>query len=248
MTTEPTSNRWNLPPSPRRGTPVSAAMMDALYDAALKGGWPAVYKVFAEGETITEVDPTGSRPPRERAARDSTLRDFLRNRRSDLEAILDDAAQQRRHRLLSNLEDEVEKIALGPGDVTQDFGKDGRVTRTRVDKRNKLYAALQLLKAHDPDTYAERRKLDVAGSIDHKHTARLDHQAGIRITAEQIGLLPPERAALLLELLTEVQEIEHEEHGRNLGSADRTRAEGMRYPQLECGTGTGEEAGGPSAE
>jgi len=206
-----TPNDHNLPPAPTRGQPVSAATFDLLISAARKGGWPAVFKVFAEGEETNEPRPGGyivKRPARRR-----TLEQFL-TKRPDLRALLDSAAQERRDRLLTQLEDEVEAIALGPGDVTTDFGKQGQVTRTRIDRRNKLYAILQLLKAHDPDHYAERRKLDVAGRVDHTHSLGASPTA-YTLNANEIMQLPPERAEMLFDLLAELEDIRIKEkkHG-----------------------------------
>lgn len=200
-----TPNDHNLPPAPTRGQPVSAATFDLLISAARKGGWPAVFKVFAEGEETNEPRPGGyivKRPARRR-----TLEQFL-TKRPDLKALIDSAAQERRDRLLTQLEDEVEAIALGPGDVTQDFGKNGQVTRTRVDRRNKLYAILQLLKAHDPDNYADRKRIDVAGrvGVDHVHTLSASPTA-YTLNANEIMQLPPARAEMLFDLLAELEDI-----------------------------------------
>ncbi len=81
-----------LPAAPSRGCPVSAAMFDRLMDAARKGGWSAVFTVFAQGETTTEAKPYGVY---ERPARRRTLAAFL-DKRPDLRALLDCACQERR--------------------------------------------------------------------------------------------------------------------------------------------------------
>lgn len=204
MTTTPDPN--GLPVAPTRGCPVSAAMFDVLLAAARKGGWPAVYTVFAQGMTVTEPTPSGT--VHERPARRRTLAQFL-EKRPDLRALLDSAAQEKRDRLLSELEDEVEKIALGPGDVTTDLRADGSVARTRVDKRNKLYAALRLLQAHDPQTYAERRKLDVEGQIDHRHAhahLNVGSQSGYVVDIDAMQSLEPADQAELMRLLTLIED------------------------------------------
>src|SRR5262249_51354774 len=134
-----------------------------LLAAAREAGWPGIFTVWSEGQNITEANGY-TRP-----ARKSTLTEFLRNSRPDLRTVLEDACNAKRDHLLTQLEDEAEAIALGPGDVTQDFDKNGNVTRTRVDRRNKLYAILQLLKAHDRERYGEHRRVDVAGTISHDH-------------------------------------------------------------------------------
>lgn len=205
-----TPNDHNLPPAPTRGQPVSAATFDLLISAARKGGWPAVFKVFAEGEETNEPRPGGyivKRPARRR-----TLEQFL-TKRPDLKALIDSAAQERRDRLLTQLEDEVEAIALGPGDVTQDFGKNGQVTRTRVDRRNKLYAILQLLKAHDPDNYADRKRIDVAGRVDHTHSLG-ESPTTYRITSEDVLSLEPNEQDQLFTLLDRLETVRQEKkHG-----------------------------------
>lgn len=205
MSTNPDPN--GLPLAPSRGSPVSAAMFDRLMEAARKGGWAAVFTVFAQGETTTEAKPYAVY---ERPARRRTLANFL-ERRPDLKALLDCAAQERRDRLLSELEDEVEKIALGPGDITQDFDDKGRLKRTRVDRRNKLHALLKLLASHDPDTYAERRKLDatVSGQVNHAH-AHLslgNAPGGYVIDVAALEALEPEDRAELMRILAKVEEV-----------------------------------------
>lgn len=209
-----------LPPAPTRGCPISAAMFDVLLAAARKGGWPAVYAVFAEGDTVAEPTPSGIH---ERPARRRTLAQFL-DRRSDLKALLDSACQEKRDRLLSQLEDEVEKIALGPGDVTTDLRADGTVARTRVDRRNKLYAALRLLQAHDPQTYAERRKLDVDGQIDHRHAhahLSVGVPSGYAVDADAMMALEPADRAELMRLLTLVEEARLERQRPAMPAGDQ---------------------------
>lgn len=207
-TNPPTPDPNGLPLAPSRGSPVSAAMFDRLMLAARKGGWSLVYKVFSEGDTTTEETPSGIY---ERPARRRTLQQYLESKRPDLRALIDNAAQERRDRLLSELEDEVEKIALGPGDITQDFDDKGRLKRTRVDRRNKLHALLKLLASHDPDTYAERRKLDatVSGQVNHAH-AHLslgNAPGGYVIDVAALEALEPEDRAELMRILAKVEEV-----------------------------------------
>lgn len=207
-TNPPTPDPNGLPLAPSRGCPVSASMFDRLMEAARKGGWAAVYTVFAQGETVSEAKPTGA--VYERPARRRTLQEFLDTKRPDLRALLDNAAQERRDRLLSTLAHEIEAIATGPGDVTQDIDpKTGAVTRTRVDRRNKLHALLKLLAAHDPDTYGERKRLDVAGQVNHAHAhAHLVSGAntgGYRIDFDALQSLQPEDQQQLLRLLEKLE-------------------------------------------
>jgi hypothetical protein len=210
-TTTPFDNH-GLPNVPSRGCPVSAAMFERLLEAARKGGWPAVYVTFAEGETVTDKGGLGA--VCERPARRRTLSQWL-DKRPDIAALLDTAAQERRDRLLSGLEDEVEKIALGPGDVTQDFDDKGRLKRTRIDRRNKLHALLKLLAAHDPDTYAERRKLDttVSGQVNHAHAHLSLGNAtpgGYVVDLEALHALEPAEQAELMRILTKMEDARME--------------------------------------
>lgn len=205
-TNPPTPDPNGLPAAPSRGCPVSAAMFDRLMDAARKGGWSAVFTVFAQGETTTEAKPYGIY---ERPARRRVLGQFL-DKRPDLKALLDNAAQERRDRLLSQLEDEVEKIALGAGDVTQDFDDKGNLRRTRVDRRNKLHALLKLLGSHNPDVYADRKKVDVEGQIDHRHAhahlvGNVDEAGGYRVSFDALQTLPPDEQQQLFRLLEKVE-------------------------------------------
>lgn len=209
MNTQPTIPDPNgLPLAPSRGCPLSAAMFDRLVLAARKGGMSYVYKVFAEGASTTEATPSGIY---ERPARRRTLAQFL-DKRPDLKALLDCACQERRDRLLSALEDEVEKIALGAGDVTQDFDDKGNLRRTRVDRRNKLHALLKLLGSHDPDTYADRKRLDVAGQVNHAHAHLTVGTAtgGYIIDVAGMEALEPEERTTLMRLVVKMEEARND--------------------------------------
>lgn len=164
---EPIDPDWALPDTAVRGSPVTGAHFARLLAAAKAHGWPGVWRLWAEGYTTIEPTPSTGEPY-ERPARRKTLRVFL-EKRPDLHALLEDAVNQRRDRLLNALQNEVEDIALGAGDITTDFDDQGRVKRTRVDRRNKLHAALKLLASHDPDTFGDRKRIDVAGQLNHAH-------------------------------------------------------------------------------
>lgn len=207
-TNPPTPDPNGLPLAPTRGSPVSAAMFDRLMEAARKGGWAAVYTTFAQGETTTEAKPYAVY---ERPARRRTLAAFL-DKRPDLRALLDNAAQERRDRLLASLEDEVERIALGPGDVTQDFDDKGNLRRTRVDRRNKLHALLRLLGSHNPEVYGERKRLDVAGQVNHAHAHLTVGNApsGYVINVEALEALEPEERTTLMRLIVKMEESRRE--------------------------------------
>lgn len=200
-----------LPPAPTRGQPVSAAMFDRLLDAARKGGWPAVFVTFAQGETVAEPTPRGT--VQIRTARRRTLDGWLA-KRPDLRALIDSAAQERRDRLLSKLEDEVERIALGAGDVTTDLDAKGNVRRTKVDVRNKLFAILQLLKAHDPARYADRKRIDVAGRVDHTHSLG-ESPTTYRITSSDVLALEPHEQDALFALLDRLETLRLEKTNGN---------------------------------
>lgn len=158
---------WSLPDTASLGNPITAPCFARLLAAARAHGWPAVWRVWAEGKTTTEPVPSTGEP-RERPARRKTLRDFF-NKRPDLHALIEDAANEHRDRLVNNLRNEAEKIALGPGDTSTDFDKNGRVTRVRTDVRNKVRMIETMLKANDPDTYGDRKRVEVGGQINHAH-------------------------------------------------------------------------------
>ncbi|MCC6678889.1 MAG: hypothetical protein IT436_17320 [Phycisphaerales bacterium] len=236
-TPDPIDPTWALPDAPTRGQPISAATFARLLTAAREGGWPAVWRTWAEDQTILET--TGYNRP----ARKSTLAEFLRDKRPDLRALLEDAANVKRDRLLTDLETEIERIALGPGDVARDFGKDGRITRERFDKRNKLFAILQLLKANDRERYGDHRRVDVAGEVRHDHAHSIN-VGGFLVRPEEVQRLPPERAALLLELLTEVEQLRTE----NPNGYERERVRVLPAPQQPDSPVADEATGGPDLD
>lgn len=179
--------------------------------AARAGGWPAVYRVWAEGETTTEINSNGA--PRRRPAKRRTLDRFL-ERRTDLAHLLSEACEEKRNRLLNDLETEIERIALGPGSVSRDFDKKtGAITREKYEVRDKLYAILQLLKAHDRQRYGDQRTVAVEGQIDHRHAhAHLignapDNAGGYRVSFDALQALPEEKQRALLMLLEEVESV-----------------------------------------
>lgn len=206
---DPVDPSWGLPQVEGYGSPVSGPCFALLLAAAKAHGWPGVWRVWAEGYVTYEPTPSTGEP-RPRPARRKTLRDFL-NRRSDLAQLLEDAANQRRDRLLNLLENEAERIALGPGDVTVDYGRDGRVTRRRIDCRNKLRAIETLLKAHDPELYGDRKRVEVDGQVSHRHAHLIgnmpDNAGGYRVSYEALAELSEEKRRALLTLLEEVEQI-----------------------------------------
>lgn len=202
----PVDPAWALPDLPDASGNMTGPAFARLLAAARAGGLAAVYRTWAEGETITETNSNGA--PRQRWAKRRTLDRFL-ERRSDLARLLSEACEVKRNRLLNDLETEVEKIALGPGDMTTDYGKQGQVTRVRTDKRNKLYAILQLLKAHDRERYGDQRSVKVDGQVDHRHAhAHLIGSAdsgGYRVSFEALQTLPEDEQRQLLTLLEKVE-------------------------------------------
>lgn len=202
----PVEDAWALPLSPTRECALSGPCFAKLVDAAKRGGWEAVWTAWAEGEFVTEINRLGN--PIQRPRRRRTLGRVL-DRRSDLRAILDEAAQEKRSRLIAELEDEIEKIALGPGDITQDFNKQGQVTRVRTDKRNKVWAILQLLKAHD-DRYTDRRKVEVEGQVDHRHAHAhlVGNSGGYSVDFESAqAALSADEARTLMVLLEKIENV-----------------------------------------
>lgn len=214
MTNKPTidpipEDRWGLPDvehrAPGGNNAVTAAMFARLLTAGRAGGWNAIFRVYAEGETITDKGGMGA--VCERPARRTTLRRWL-ERHPHHRTMLDEVCQQQRDRLLNDLETEVEKIALGPGDTATDFGKNGQVTRVRTDVRNKLHAILKLLASHSPDTYADRRKVDVAGQIEHTHA--VGNRSGYFLAADDVMSLPPAEQTELMRLLGKIEDARNE--------------------------------------
>lgn len=206
---EPIDPAWALPDAEGYGAPVSARCFALLLAAAKAHGMPGVWRTWAEGYVTYEPTPTTGEP-RPRPARRKVLRDWLK-RRADLAALLDDAANQRRDRLLNALENEAERIALSEGDVTTDFDKNGNIMRRRVDRRNKLRAIETLLKAHDKDTYGDQRRVAVEGQVQHQHAhahlvASADNTGGYRVSYEALATLPPDEQRQLLVLLEKVEQ------------------------------------------
>lgn len=209
-TNYPTDPAWALPDITSPGSPVTAQCFAQLLRAAREAGWPGVFTTFSEGETITKVcdhHPSGQYVY-EHPRRVSTLRDFFK-KRPDLKLLIEDRVSARREALLGNLEREIETIALGDGDITRDFGKDGQLARERTDTRNKLRALEKLLNAHDPERYSERRRVDVAGTIDHQHAHRLGASDAFTITPAQIESLAPAKQMALLDILQILNDAEH---------------------------------------
>ena len=104
--------------------------------------------------------------------------------------------------------------------MTLDYGKNGQVTRKRVDRRNKLRAIETLLKAHDKETYGDKRTVALEGNIDHRHAhAHLignapDNSGGYRVSYEALAALPEDKRVALLMLLEEVEQIRLEQKQR----------------------------------
>lgn len=227
---------WNLPlvpPPGTRGGALTAPIFARLLAAAHEGGWPLVWTTWAQGDTTTE--PAGNGQPRERPARRRTLSTHL-GKRPDLKALLEEAAQERRDRIVSQAEDAIVKLALGKPDITRDFDKNGNVTRERIDSRNKLRALEQVLKAEDRDKYGDHKRVEHAGTLDHRHAhvhAQLGDTNGYIVNFEALQRLPEEEQRDLLQLLEKVEqhriEIRKEqanEQGRPLITSEPVVVEG----------------------
>lgn len=198
---------WALPDKPDAAGSLTGPAFARLIVAGREGGWPGIYRVWAENETITEINSNGA--PRRRPARRRTL-DQILHRRADLRAILSEAVEEKKTRLLSQLETVVEKAALGPPDRTVDLRADGTVARTREDSRNRNYAAMWLLERTDPEKYASRKRVEVDGQVSHDHrhahlVASADNSSGYRVSFEAMQTLPPDEQRQLLMLLEKVE-------------------------------------------
>jgi hypothetical protein len=245
MTTNPTDilpaidPEWRLHAVPRRGQPVTGRCFAVLLHAARTmktvGDMADLEPVFAAGLTYTEGE-------RERPARRSTFRQFLKDR-PDLAAILEDAINIRRAETVAKLESQALRIALGDGDVTRDFRADGSLARERRDMRNASYMTLQLLKGLKPDTFGDRKRVTVDGGLEVQHTARLTGDEGIRITPDEIQRLSAEKAGALLDLLSEIMEMRNAD--RELERANREGAPRMLPAQRCNSSGDGQTEGGP---
>lgn len=213
----PVDPSWALPDKPDASGAMTGPAFARLLAAARAGGWPAVYRVWAEGETTTEINSNGA--PRRRPAKRRTLDNVLA-RRSDLARLLSEACEEKRNRLLNDLETEIERIALGPGSVSRDFDKKtGAITREKYEVREKLYAILQLLKAHNRPVYGDQRSVSVDGQVqvDHRHAhlvASADNGNGYRVSYEALAALPDDERRTLLLLLEKVETIRLEQKQR----------------------------------
>lgn len=243
----PVDPAWNLPDIASPSRPVTGQMFATLLHAAATA--PGVLylsdleKVFAGGQTRTETRPDGT--TRERAIRRTTFRQWLANNKP-LAVLLQDAIDTRLSQTIVDLQNAALGIALGGGDTVTDFRPDGSIARVRVDRRNAAYVTLQLLKSLRPDQFGDRKRVTHDGAIQHEHSARLNTVPGITISPDSVHKLPPEKARALLELLSDVMEIERAD--RILESENREGAGGVQRPQLSGGLGVVEETGGPAPE
>lgn len=206
----PVDPAWALPDRPDSTGCMTGPAFARLLAAGRAAGWAGVYRVWAEG-AVTIENNNGTRYAR--PAKRRTLDRFL-ERRTDLAQLLSEACEEKRNRLLNDLETEIERIALGPGSVSRDFDKKtGAITREKYEVRDKLYAILQLLKAHDRHRYGDQRTVAVEGQIDHRHAhAHLignapDNAGGYRVSFDALQALPEAKQRALLMLLEEVESV-----------------------------------------
>lgn len=196
---------WALPDKADRDSCLTGPTFARLLAAGREGGWPGIYRTWAEGRT----NPSG------KPARKTTLDRILNTRRTDLRALLEDAVQEKRERLLSQLETVVERAALGPPDRTTDIRADGSVARVREDSRNKNYAAMWLLERTNPEKYASRKRIEGEISHEHKHAhahliGSTDHSGGYRVSFEALQTLPESEQVELMRLLEKVESARRE--------------------------------------
>lgn len=205
----PVDPAWALPDKPDASGCMTGPAFSRLLAAGRSAGWAGVYRVWAEGETTTE---NNNGTLYKRPAKRRTLDRFL-ERRTDLASLLSEACEEKRNRLLNDLETEVEKIALGPGQIDRQFDKKtGAITSEKHSVREKLYAILQLLKAHDRARYGDQRTVAVEGHLEHSHkhahlVASADNAGGYRVSYEALSALPEEKQRALLMLLEEVESV-----------------------------------------
>jgi hypothetical protein len=200
--------QWCLPDKPDSTSRLTGPAFARLIVAAREGGWPAVYRCWAEDRVTADGRP---------AKRHSL--DQLLARREDLRAILSEAVEEKKTRLLSQLESVVERAALGPPDRTTDLRADGSVARVREDSRNRNYAAMWLLERTNPEKYASKRTVAVEGEVRHAHAhvhlvGTADNGSGYRVSYEALAELPEEKRRALLVLLEEVEQIRLEQKQR----------------------------------
>lgn len=204
----PVDPAWCLPDKPDASGAMTGPAFARLLAAGREGGWPGIYRTWAEGRTTADGRP----------ARRRNLDRFL-TRREDLRQLLAEAVEEKKSRLLSQLETVVERAALGPPDRTTDLRADGSVARVREDSRNRNYAAMWLLEKTDPERYASRKRLEVEGQVQHQHAhahlvASADNGGGYRVSYEALAAMPEDRRRTLLMLLEEVEQIRLEQKQR----------------------------------
>lgn len=195
----PVDPTWALPDKPSAECSLTGPAFARLLAAGREGGWPGIYHTYAEGR----MNPSG------KPSRKSTL-DRILKRRADLRALLSEAVEEKRERLLSQLETVIERAALGPPDRVVDTRADGTVARVREDSRNRNYAAMWLLERTNPEKYASRKRLEVEGQVQHQHAhahlvASADSGSGYRVSFDALQTLPEDEQRTLLMLLEKVE-------------------------------------------
>tara|TARA_R110002096_G_scaffold344921_7_gene538202 strand:+ start:170052 stop:170813 length:762 start_codon:yes stop_codon:yes gene_type:complete len=181
-----------------------------LIAAAQKGGWSLVWTTWAGGETTgTERRADGS--VYERPARRRTLTTALK-KRPDLRAILEEAAQERRDRIVSEAEYEITKLALGPADRSTSYDKTGKVVGVREDSRNKLRALEQVLKAENRPKWGDHKRIEHEGQVNHAHAhLQLGEPGGYVVNFDALQTLPEVEQRQLLILLEKVEQARVEQ-------------------------------------
>lgn len=123
---------------------------------------------------------------------------FMRLRRTDPEFA--QACEDARATALAAIESEIKRRAFNP--PSKPVFDDGRVVGWVEDRRSSDNLLLRLAERIEPE-WAQKRAHEHSGKIEHQHTAATNPYAVV-LTPDNIGLLPPERRALLAELLGEV--------------------------------------------
>lgn len=191
---------WCLPDKPDATSRLTGPAFARLISAAREAGWPGVYRAYSEGRTTAD-----GRPAKRRGL------DQLLARRDDLRSILAEAVEEKKTRLLSQLETVVERAATGGPDRTTDYRADGTVARVREDSRNRNYAAMWLLERTNPEQYASRKRIEGEISHEHKHQHAHAHLVGntgggYRVDFESVqAALSTDEARTLMDLLEKVE-------------------------------------------
>lgn len=123
----------------------------------------------------------------------TSFRDEIK-RNPEFAAEVDEA----KNRALARVEEAIAERAFTL-DEKPIFDKEGRQVGVQVDRRNANMMLLRLASKLDPDSWADRRKID--GSVKHEHEHRHSHGFEFTLRAEHLSLLPEAARHQLVDLL-----------------------------------------------